>query len=84
MNRWILRQMIVCEMTGVVMRIGSFSLVGWLGPASPFFWIWLVNTLDAILLTWCALLRRDTAYTVLNGFWILVGLVGISRTLGLF
>ena len=84
MNRWILRQMKVCEMTGVVMMIGSFSLVGWLGPASPFFWIWLVNTLDAILLTWCALLRRDTAYTVLNGFWILVGLVGISRTLGLF
>ena len=83
MNRWILRQMKVCEMTGVVMRIGSFSLVGLLGPASPFFWIWLVNTLDAILLTWCALLRRDTAYTVLNGFWILVGLVGISRTLGL-
>ena len=83
MNRWILRQMKVCEMTGVFMRIGSFSLVGWLGPASPFFWIWLVNTLDAILLTWCALLRRDTAYTVLNGFWILVGLVGISRSLGL-
>ena len=83
MNRWILRQMKACEMTGVLMRIGSCSLVGWLGPASPFFWIWLVNTLDAILLTWCALLRRDTAYTVLNGFWILVGLVGMSRSLGL-
>ena len=83
MNAWIIQNMKILEMTGVLMRVGSFSFVCWLGPSSPFMWIWFVNTCDAVLLAWCALLRRDTAYTVLNGFWILVGLVGMSRSLGL-
>ena len=61
------------------MRIISFSLVSWLGPESPFMFVWILNTIDAILLTWCALLRKDKAYTLLNGFWILVGLIGILR-----
>lgn len=71
------------EMAGVIMRIICFSLVSWLGPASPFMFVWIVNTLDAILLTYCAVLRKDPAYTLLNGFWILVGLVGIARAGGI-
>jgi hypothetical protein len=73
----------VLEMTGVVMRIFSFSLVSWLGPHSPFMFVWIFNSLDAILLTWCAVLRKDAAYSLLNGFWILIGLVGIGRAGGL-
>ena len=70
------------EMLGVIMRIISFTLVSWLGPASPFMIVWVFNTLDAILLTYCATLKKDRAYTLLNGFWILVGLIGILRAGG--
>jgi len=64
------------------MRIFCFTLVSWLGPASPFMLVWLVNTADAILLTYCAMLKKDRAYTLLNAFWILVGIVGIARAGG--
>lgn len=70
-------------MIGVIMRIVSFTLVSWLGPESPFLFVWIFNTLDAILLSWCAILKKDKAYTVLNLFWILVGIVGILRANGL-
>jgi hypothetical protein len=70
------------EMAGVVMRIFCFTLVSWLGPASPFMLVWVVNTADAILLTYCAMLKKDRAYTLLNSFWILVGIVGIARAGG--
>jgi hypothetical protein len=72
------------ELTGVLMRIGSFSVVSWLGPQSPFMLVWIVNTTDAVLLTWCSLLKRDFAYTLLNSFWILIGAVGIARAAGFF
>ena len=36
------------------MRIFSFSLVSWLGPASPFLFVWIFNTVDAAMLSWCA------------------------------
>ena len=70
------------EMTGVIMRIISFTLVSWLGPGSPFMFVWLFNTADAILLTYCAILKNDRAYTLLNGFWIIVGIIGIARAGG--
>ena len=70
------------EMLGVIMRIISFSLVSWLGPASPFMFVWIFNTADAILLTYCATLKQDRAYTLLNAFWILVGIIGIARAGG--
>ena len=70
------------EMVGVLMRIFSFSLVSWLGPASPFMFVWVFNTTDAIILSWCAILKKDRAYTVLNLFWIGVGIVGIVRATG--
>ena len=78
-NSFMLSNMKTFEMIGVVMRIFSFSLVSWLGPESPFMFVWIFNTIDAMLLTWCAMLRRDSAYTLLNAFWILIGVVGIAR-----
>ena len=79
MNSFVLRHLKIIELIGVLMRIFSFSLVSWLGPASPFMFVWIFNTTDAVMLTWCSRLRRDSAYTLLNGFWILVGLIGILR-----
>ena len=78
-NHFILQYVHIFEMIGVLMRIFSFSLVSWLGPDSPFMFVWIFNTIDAILLSWCALLRRDQAYSVLNIFWIMVGIIGILR-----
>jgi hypothetical protein len=83
MNTYILKHIKTFEMIGVLMRIISFSLVSWLGPESPFLFVWIFNTVDAILLSWCAVLKKDKAYTVLNIFWILVGIVGILRASGL-
>lgn len=83
MNDFIIKYIKPLEMIGVIMRIISFSLVSWLGPESPFLFVWIFNTIDAILLSWCAILKKDKAYTVLNLFWILVGIVGILRASGL-
>jgi hypothetical protein len=81
-NRFFIKNMESVELVGVLMRIFSFGLVSWMGPASPFMFVWCVNTLDAILLAWCAVLRKDKAYTLLNGFWIMIGVVGIFRASG--
>ncbi len=83
LNQFVFRNLRVLEMIGVMMRIFSFTLVSWLGPKSPFLFVWTFNTMDAILLSWCAILKKDRAYTVLNVFWILVGVVGIARSCGL-
>ncbi|MFM9966587.1 MAG: hypothetical protein ACKV2Q_35870 [Planctomycetaceae bacterium] len=80
MNQLIEKHMKKLEMIGVLMRIFSFSLVSWLGPDSPFLFVWIFNTMDAVLLTWCSTIKRDSAYILLNAFWILVGLVGIARS----
>ena len=71
------------EMVAVLMRIFSFSLVSWMGEQSPFLFIWAFNTVDAIILSWTALLKRDKAYSVLNIFWIGVGVIGMLRALGI-
>ena len=78
-NAFVLKHIRTFEMIGVMMRIFSFSLVSWLGPASPFMFVWVFNTIDALLLSWCAILKKDRAYTLLNVFWVLVGLVGVLR-----
>jgi hypothetical protein len=70
------------EMLGVLMRIFSFALVSWFGESSPFMLVWSINTMDAIILTICSIKKRDSAYTLLNGFWILVGAIGIMRAGG--
>lgn len=66
-------------MVGVLMRIFSFSLVSWMGAESPFFFVWAFNTTDAVILSWCSILKKDNAYTLLNVFWIMVGIVGMLR-----
>ncbi|MGE0606658.1 MAG: hypothetical protein AB7O62_05985 [Pirellulales bacterium] len=75
----ITRRLRAVEMAGVLMRIFSFSLVSWLGADSPFLFVWAFNTADAIMLSWCAIIKKDKAYTVLNLFWIGVGIVGMVR-----
>ena len=78
-NLLVRKHMSYIEMTGVLMRIFSFSLVSWMGPASPFLFVWIFNTIDAVMLSWCSVLKKDRAYTMLNMFWIMVGVVGILR-----
>lgn len=76
------RNIRIIEMIGVMMRIFSFSLVSWLGPRSPFFFVWAFNTCDAVMLSWCSVIKKDPAYILLNVFWIGVGIVGMIRAVG--
>lgn len=82
LSRFIFRHIRLIEMIGVLMRIFSFSLVSWMGADSPFLFVWVFNTIDAVLLSWCSILKRDQAYTLLNVFWVMVGVVGILRATG--
>jgi hypothetical protein len=81
-NGLIRKRIQAIEMIGVLMRIISFTLVSWLGPQSPFMFVWIFNTSDAVILSWCSILKRDKAYTVLNCFWIAIGIMGIFRASG--
>lgn len=81
-NAVIARYRTSIELVAVMMRIVSFSLVSWLGPKSPFLFVWAFNTIDAAALSWCAIIRKDRAYTLLNVFWIGVGIVGMMRARG--
>ena len=81
-NAAVTRNLRTIEMVGVLMRIFSFSLVSWLGPSSPFLFVWAFNTTDAVMLAWCAMIKKDGAYTVLNVFWVGVGMVGMFRAVG--
>jgi len=83
LNDAVTRHIRAIEMPGVLMRIFSFSLVSWLGPDSPFLFVWAFNTCDAVMLSWCSMIKKDPAYILLNVFWIAVGLVGMSRAAGL-
>lgn len=82
LNAAVARHIKAIEMIGVLMRIASFSLVSWYGPESPFLFVWAFNTADAIMLSWCALIKRDKAYSLLNIFWVGVGVVGMMRAAG--
>ena len=79
MNEFILTHIRALELVGVLMRISSFSLVSWLGPSSPFLFVWVFNTIDAVMLSWCSVLKKDLAYSILNVFWVIIGIVGILR-----
>ncbi|MDD2717943.1 MAG: hypothetical protein PHW04_18800 [Candidatus Wallbacteria bacterium] len=82
LNALIGRNIRSLEMLGVIMRIFSFSLVSWLGPKSPFVFVWAFNTTDAVILSWCSIIKKDRAYTVLNLFWVLIGVIGMMRAIG--
>ncbi len=77
MNRFIKKHIVYFELLGVMTRILSFSILSILGKDSPLLFIWVINTLDAILLSWCSILKKDKAYIILNVFWVLVSLTGI-------
>jgi len=69
------------EHIGVVMRVIAFGTLSLMGPATPFLWMWIWNTIDAIILTYAAWERGNRAYLILNSFWMLVGLVGIYTSI---
>ena len=81
-NLFIFKHIRIIEMIGVSMRIFSFALVSWMGNQSPFLFVWTINTLDAIILSWTATLKKDKAYILLNVFWIGVGIIGLLRASG--
>jgi phosphoglycerol transferase MdoB-like AlkP superfamily enzyme len=65
------------ESIGVVMRIMAFAMLSIMGKDTPFLWMWLWNTSDAIILTYCAWERNNKPYILMNTFWLIVGVVGI-------
>jgi len=65
------------ENIGVFMRIFSFGMLAIMGKDTPLLTMWIINTLDAVILTWCAWERSNRAYIILNIFWLIVGIVGI-------
>jgi hypothetical protein len=62
---------------GVGMRIFSFGMLSIMGADTPFLLMWIINTIDAVLLVWCANQRGNRPYILLNTFWLVVGLIGI-------
>ena len=69
------------ENIGVVMRIIAFGTLSIMGPDTPFLWMWIWNTIDAVILTYAAWERSNRAYLILNIFWMLVGLIGIYTSI---
>jgi hypothetical protein len=69
------------EHIGVVMRVLAFGTLSILGPSTPFLLMWVWNTIDAIILTYCAWERGNKAYLILNIFWMLVGIIGIYTSI---
>lgn len=68
------------EGIGVVMRIMAFGLLSVMGPTTPFLLMWIWNTIDAVILTYCAWERDNKPYILLNFFWLIVGVVGIYNS----
>jgi len=69
------------EGVGVVMRIAAFGMLSVMGKDTPFLLMWIWNTVDAILLTYCAWERDNKAYIIMNAFWLIVGAVGIYNSI---
>lgn len=69
------------EGIGVIMRIMAFGLLSVMGKDTPFLLMWIWNTIDAFILTYCAWERDNRPYILLNIFWLIVGVVGIWNSL---
>ena len=69
------------EGIGVAMRILAFGVLSIMNKDTPFLAMWIVNSVDAIILTYCAWRRENKPYMALNLFWLLVGIVGIYNSL---
>lgn len=69
------------EGIGVIMRILSFGMLSILGKDTPFLTMWVINTIDAVILTYCAWERNNKPYILLNTFWLIVGAIGIYTSI---
>ena len=69
------------EGVGVVMRIAAFGMLSVMGKDTPFLLMWIWNTIDAVILTYCAWERDNKPYIILNIFWLIVGAVGIYNSI---
>ena len=68
------------EDIGVLMRIAAFFMLSIMGANTPFLTMWIINTIDAVILTWCAWERSNRSYLILNIFWLIVGIIGIYNS----
>jgi hypothetical protein len=34
------------------------------------------------MLAWCSVIKKDLAYSILNVFWVIIGIIGILRAGG--
>jgi hypothetical protein len=68
------------EGIGVVMRIAAFGMLSVMGKDTPFLWMWIWNTIDALILTYCAWERDNKPYILMNTFWLIVGAIGIYNS----
>jgi hypothetical protein len=69
------------ETIGVVMRILAFGMLSILNKDTPFLFMWIWNTLDAVILTYCSWERDNKPYMILNIFWLIVGAIGIYNSI---
>ena len=69
------------EGVGVTMRIIAFGTLSIMGAETPFIWMWIWNTIDAIILVYAAWKRNNKSYILLNVCWLLVGIVGIYTSI---
>jgi hypothetical protein len=69
------------EFAGVILRMGTFLMLSIMGKDTPFLTMWIINTMDATLLTYCAIKRHNRAYTIMNIFWLIVGTIGIINSI---
>ena len=83
MAKWIKNEKVldVLEGIGVVMRIMAFATLSILNKDTPFLIMWIWNTIDAIILTYCAWEKDSKPYILLNTFWLIVGIVGIYNSI---
>ena len=75
------KQIEFLELIGVVMRIIAFGTLSVMNKDTPFLLMWIWNTVDAVILTYCAWERDNKPYILLNIFWLIVGVVGIYNSL---
>ena len=69
------------EGIGVAMRILAFGVLSIMNKDTPFLAMWIVNSVDAVILTYCAWRRGNKPYMALNLFWLLVGIVGMWNSI---
>jgi len=75
------KQIELLELIGVVMRIMAFGTLSVMNKDTPFLLMWIWNTVDAVILTYCAWERDNRPYILLNIFWLIVGIIGIYNSI---